>query len=395
MSVYVNRSQALAERLIKLRDYLYINATPTHAVKAADILAHLANEGHDVEIKTLYRDIETLRNFFDLDIDYDGRQRGYTLKNPQFEPYELRMIVNSIQAAQFITQDEADRLTDKIKKKLADRYTRPSLKRKTYIPNRVHTVNEEAMKGLDVIYEAIAQDRKISCKYFEYTFSGHNKTKKYHKLDNSKIIAASPYAVVWAQNKFWIYAVLKIPKDIWYKEGLEYDIEYGAYVDDGEIIEDGDRIDFWCEDMDDTGLYVYESQRFDLELMEQIKILAEKQEGKAVAQKWLDGINTSISSEIIKLKAGNKYLSDIIDKFGNNVSMLPDGDRYFIATIHEEPTPELYIWTRRFDPPIEIIYPENAEDDLRSYFLSLAKGEAPDSDFYGTIKADFPYDDIR
>ena len=190
MAVYSNRSRAIAERLILLRDYLYTNATPTHAVKIGDIMDYLESKGHEVEIKTVYRDIEALRDFFYLDIDYDGRQRGYVLKNPQFEPYELRMIVNSIQAAQFITQDEADRLTDKIKKKLADRYTRPSLKRKTYIPNRVRAINEEAMKGLDVIYEAIAQDRKISCKYFEYAFSGHNMIKKYHILDNSKIITA-------------------------------------------------------------------------------------------------------------------------------------------------------------------------------------------------------------
>lgn len=104
MAVYINRSQAIAERLVKLRDYLHTNASPAHAVKANDMLAYLESEGHKVEIKTLYKDIETLRNFFGVDIDYDGRKKGYILKNPPFEPFELRMIVNSIQAARFITQ---------------------------------------------------------------------------------------------------------------------------------------------------------------------------------------------------------------------------------------------------------------------------------------------------
>ena len=53
MVVYRNRSQAIAERLVKLRDYLYTNASPTHAVKIADMLTYLANEGHEVEIKTV------------------------------------------------------------------------------------------------------------------------------------------------------------------------------------------------------------------------------------------------------------------------------------------------------------------------------------------------------
>ena len=53
------------------------------------------------------------------------------------------------------------------------------------------------------------------------------------------------------------------------------------------------------------------------------------------------------------------------------------------------------MWTQKFCPPIEIIYPENAEAEMKEYFLSLAKGEAPDSYFYGLMKGSFPYDNIR
>lgn len=74
--------------------------------------------------------------------------------------------------------------------------------------------------------------------------------------------------------------------------------------------------------------------------------------------------------------------------------MSPDGE-FFIATIHEEPTPELYLWAKRFLYPIEIIYPGNAETELREYFSSLAKGEAPDEGLYDMIKSPFPYDNIR
>lgn len=161
MAVYINRSQAIAERLVKLRDYICANASPTHAVKIGDMITYLANEGHEVEIKTVYSDLKTLEIHFGLDLHYDGRQRGYLLNNPPFAPYELREIVNSIQAAKFITQEEADKLTTKIMR-LADRYTRPSLNRKVIIRNRVRNINEEAMKNLDIIYDAIAQDKKLA-----------------------------------------------------------------------------------------------------------------------------------------------------------------------------------------------------------------------------------------
>ena len=376
MAVYINRSQAIAERLVKLRDYLHTNASPAHAVKANDMLAYLEREGHKVEIKTLYKDIETLRNFFGVDIDYEGRQKGYILKNPPFEPFELRMIVNSIQAAKFITQQEADRLTDKIMR-LADRYTRPSLARRTLVPNRVRTINEDAMKGLDTIYEAIAKDKKISYKYFKYTLPGNNKPKEYQSVDNSKIITASPYRVVWQDDKFWVYAILKIPKYDWYEETIALDSDDENEEDDEVAVED---MDFYCDDMDDTGQYVYDLSMLDLELMEQVKIVEENREGQATAQKYLPNENNgsvSVLTKKTKLKINNMYISDIVTKFGNEVSISPGGHTFFIATINEEVTPELYLWTRKFPLPIEIIYPESAEADLKSFILNLTNDDDP------------------
>lgn len=377
MAVYINRSQSTAERLIKLRDYLYINATPIHAVKASAILAYLHDsEGIDINIKTLYKDIETLRNFFDLDIDYDKHDKGYILRNPPFEPHELRMIVNSIQAAKFITQQEADRLTDKIMR-LADKYTRPSLTRRTLVPNRVRAINEEAMKGLDTIYEAITKDKKISYKYFKYTLPGNNKPKEYQSVDNSKIIMASPYRVVWQDDKFWVYAILKIPKYDWYEETIALDSDDENEEDDEVAVED---MDFYCDDMDDTGQYVYDLSMLDLELMEQIKIVEENREGQATAQRYLPNEsdkNICVPTKKTKLKVNNMYISDIVTKFGNEVSISPGGHTFFIATINEEATPELYLWTREFPHPIEIIYPENAEADLKSFILSLTNDDDP------------------
>lgn len=396
MAVYRNRARDIVERLILLRDYIHTNASPTHAVKSSEMLEYLKSKGICIEIKTLYADLDMLGTYFrDVKIHYDGKQKGYLLDEPPLSSYDLRLIVNSIQAAQFITQEEANRLTDGMIG-LADEYTKKLLDRRTLVVNRTRTMNDRLMRDLDTIYEAIAQDKKIRFKYFEYTLTKHGKTKRYHNLNGSKIIEASPYAVVWASERFWLYAILKIPKGIWYKADLEYSDEYGAYIDyDGELLYDGDDVDLQCEDMDDTGLYVYESERIELGLMEQIKIHTEQREGKSIAQTWLDGDNQDASSGIVKFKVAKSYVSEIIDKFGSNIQMIPDGNTFFIATIHEEVTPELYMWAQRFDPPIEIIYPENAETEMKAYFLSLAKGEAPDSDFYGAIKASFPYDNIK
>lgn len=332
MAVYINRSQAIAERLVKLRDYIYANASPTHAVKIGDMLTYLANEGHEVEIKTVYSDLKTLEINFGLDLHYDGRQRGYLLNNPPFAPYELREIVNSIQAAKFITQKEADRLTTKIMG-LADNYTRPSLNRKTFVRNRVRNSDEKAMQGLDIIYEAMAQDRKISYKYFHYS-RDTQRTKWYADVDGSKIIIASPHGVAWNGNQFMILTTRTT----------------------GEH----------------TQVYMLQ-----LGNMEQVKILSEKRKGKDRAQQILETGFWNVDQPAralwqTKLKVSNSFAEDIFEKFGLDITMVPLDNDFFTVTVNHSPTPEFYLWTLKFHPRIEILAPEDAETKLKAYFADLS-----------------------
>lgn len=374
MAVYRNRSQEKAERLIKLRDYLYANASPTHAVKMADILAFLASERYEVEIKTVYSDLKTLEVHFGLDIQYDGKQRGYLLKNPPFEPYELRSIVNSIQAAKFITQQEADRLTRKVMR-LADKYTRPSLNRCTYVPNRVRSINKEAMRGLDTIYEAIAQDRRISFKFYEYTKS---------IKDKREIFIVSPYEVAWENDTFSVYALRKIP-------AVRRVVEYPGYMDISEIEEIEAMAEYeydsYVEEMGYARMevipdeYMYEHFFLDIRHIGQIKILRDKREGNDVAKKHLiDERQRREQREInsfskTKLKVSNNQLDDILLAFGNDATISSIDNEFSVVTIHQEATPELYMWTREFIPNMKIIFPENAEDNIRTYFAALSEDE--------------------
>ena len=66
--------------------------------------------------KTLYADLAALGSICGLQLEYDVHQKGYRLLNPPFEPYELRLLVDSVQSSKFITREKAQELTAKIKK---------------------------------------------------------------------------------------------------------------------------------------------------------------------------------------------------------------------------------------------------------------------------------------
>ena len=126
-----DKSTNQGRRLILLKEYFLTYASKDHYVSMAEIKEYLAaNEVGVEDRRTLYNAFEILREEFGIDVEYDRRKHGYRLTNPPFEPYELRLMVDSVQSANFITEKEAAAITEKIKK-FADIHTRPSLNRKS------------------------------------------------------------------------------------------------------------------------------------------------------------------------------------------------------------------------------------------------------------------------
>lgn len=155
------RSSGQGVKLLYIRDYLYTHATKEHPKNAKDISKYLASMGVSASVKTIYNDILRLQIDFGVPIEYNPSKWGYYITQPQFEPYELRLLVDSVQSAKFLTENMAAQLTQKIKQ-LADVYTKDSLNRQAYVSNRVRNMNEEAMRGLDCIYEAISRIKKLA-----------------------------------------------------------------------------------------------------------------------------------------------------------------------------------------------------------------------------------------
>lgn len=52
---------------------------------------------------------------FNLQWEYDQKQKGYRVNNPAFEPREIRLLIDSAQASHFHTQTKAEALVKKIK----------------------------------------------------------------------------------------------------------------------------------------------------------------------------------------------------------------------------------------------------------------------------------------
>ena len=79
------------------------------------IIQRLADFGLTVDRKTIYTDLDTLRDF---GIKIDTAQRNpveYYIENRDFDLDELMLMVDAIQSCRFITQSQCERISRNIR----------------------------------------------------------------------------------------------------------------------------------------------------------------------------------------------------------------------------------------------------------------------------------------
>ena len=113
-----------------------------HALTLPQIVDKLHAYGVNAERKTLYQDFELLRDF-GVDIIGVHMQRSYYyhIGNRDFELPELKLLVDSVQSAKFITDKKSNALIRKLEG-MVSKYEARQLQRQVIISGRVKAMNE-------------------------------------------------------------------------------------------------------------------------------------------------------------------------------------------------------------------------------------------------------------
>ena len=254
------------------------------------------------------------------------------LKNPPFEPYELRLMVDSIQSSKFITADISRRISGKIKT-LADKETVATLNRQTQVADRVRSMNESVVKDSDRIHAAIAEDRKIGFRYFHYS-PDKNKPKSYSKSGEQYIV--SPYSMLWNDGYYYLY----------------------AYVDEKKRF-----------------------QMFRVDRMERITPpLWEKRDGKELYHEEALTVQKAKvfgmyhgEAYSVRMRFINHFADAVIDQFGKNTILVPDDKNHFTTTLYVEISPPFFAWVATFGKGAKILSPQPVVDKMKKFIEDISK----------------------
>ena len=144
----------LTNRTLILFKYFWETTDEVHPVSIADISAHLKEHGITADPRTLRNDIEQLVEF-GVDIVKERRvQNLYHVATRHFEAPEVKLLIDAVQSARFITPGKSKELVKRLTTFVAPGDA-ALLERHLYIDSRVKAVNESVYISVDRIQTAI------------------------------------------------------------------------------------------------------------------------------------------------------------------------------------------------------------------------------------------------
>ncbi len=316
-------------KLLYLLRYLMQHSDEAHPVSMAQIIEELARNGISAERKSVYDDVEALRLFGVDIVQLKGKNGGYYIGERDFELPELKLLVDSVQSSKFITQDKTHKLIKKIES-LASLYDGQLLQRQVFVTNRVKSMNESIYYAVDVISDAITQNKKIRYQYFEYTVDKEKKLRH-----DGAFYEVSPFALIWDDENYYMLA--------------------------------------W-----DSAAEIMKHYRVDK--MQKVSLTDEEREGLAEFEKTDMSAYTKTvfgmfggEEQKVKLRFSNHLVGAVLDRFGRDTIIIKDGDEHFTVTVNVVVSPQFFGWVFGFGKDVEILSPEDVRTEMKKQAEEICK----------------------
>ena len=185
-------------KLLVLREIFERYTDEEHPMSAVELGRALEQAGIAANRKSIYSDIEVLRaQGMDI-LNVYVPKRGYYLAARSFEVPQVRLLMDAVRTANFITPKKSRELIDRLGG-LVSEHQRKHLENQIYIDDSHKQDNEEIYYCIDAASEAIAHRQKISFAYHRRRMDeqgGVGVQEKEFKI--------SPYALMWSNDHYYL-----------------------------------------------------------------------------------------------------------------------------------------------------------------------------------------------
>lgn len=318
----MTKSENQKQKILVLLDLFKSKTDEEHGVTTSDIIDYLAEHGIKAERKTVYADLNTLKEYgYEISKEKKDGNYYYTLLDRDFQLPELKLLVDAVQASKFISAKKSSELIKKIEN-LASVYQAKQLQRQVFVSNRIKTNYENVYYNVDELNLAINENRKIKFDYYEWNLSKEMVLRKNgHKND------ISPWSLAWDDENYYLVAF------------------------------DGN-----------SGII----KHYRVDKMRKIEILDEARDGReefeefdaAKYAKKVFGMFTG-DEQRVKIQFANKLIGVVIDRFGQDIMIIPKGVDQFVVNVNVKVSNMFLGWIIGLGDGAKILEPESVVDEVK------------------------------
>lgn len=318
------------KKLLLTAEYLMQNSDEENPVTTAEIIEMLERNGINCERKSVYADIEALIDF-GLDIIKTKQGKGgWFVASREFEEVEIRLLIDAVQSANFITPAKSKKLIKNISS-LCSASQMKKLSSRVYIDNRVKSDNETIYYSIDEIGKAIDEGRQIECDYA--------KCRTVAKIKNSvcaeKHLILNPYAMIWSADHYYLVANNPNYDNLMH---LRIDRMRNVKVVQNSTVRSFSEVSEYTDRFDVAD---YSKKVFNM---------------------------FSGETEDIELHCSIDILEQILDRFGEDAGLREDFNEseMFFVRVKAAISDGLISWMMQFSDKLEVVYPNSLREEMKS-----------------------------
>lgn len=305
-------------KILYILDYLQKNSHEDKPVRAGELIDMLSKKEIRCDRKTVYSDIATLQEFGIDIISVPGKNGGYYIASRNFQTSELKLLIDAVLSSRYLTEKKSRELIEKLCDQVGE-HEAGLLMRNVYVSGRVKSMNETIYYNVNDIQEAISQNRQITFRYFDWNIEGKRQYRE-------KQYIASPYGLCQDNENCYL---------------LAYSQRHG--------------------------ITSYRVDRMEnIELLDDKRIPCSQLSGKAFTEHANKLFQMFAGDALdVKMRFHKSLLNVVIDRFGRNTMLIPDGNDHFNFTVRVAVSPMFLSWVIGFGDKAQILYPQSVIDSCK------------------------------
>lgn len=318
------KSDDQKQKILYIKDYLERYSSAEHPVKAAELIEMLEKHNIKCDRKTVYSDIKALMDY-GLDIENrPGRGGGYVMLDYRFDISQLKLLVNAVQSSKFLTERKANEMITKLCE-MCNEQDAKLIRKDIIVSGRVRSMNESILRNVDVIQQAIDANVQIKFQYFDWNLD-------HERVYRDRSYVASPYGLVQENENCYLLAHSERHGKTIYR------------VDRMDKITLSKEKRVACPELSGKNLYKTSSQMFQM------------YSGKPAS---------------VKMRFHRKLINAVVDRFGKDVMLVPDGEEHFTFTADVAVSNQFLGWVISFGTDAQILYPQSVADECKALAKSV------------------------